>query len=279
MKTLSGIKQEPLASPYIESKASKINNTLKQMGANFYITCSKLRDKGNKAFHKLAWRRKSDFVCDTDFPNISYVSEKTVRDRLKKQFGVTLELVEKSPSEAISKAKRHTEASAKPKISAKEAKSAKLAEIKAKKEAKKKEIQDRIAAKKQAKIDAKKPAPKVEPKPEPKNDVKKEFKPIKEFDSKSREMLRYNGKIVGWIEKTNNDGWAYHIGKPSDRATAKFTGNTPLTKEEAMKRLKEATEVKFDKVDKQIEPPIENTKATMSQEDKDELEALMKLLD
>jgi hypothetical protein len=52
-------------------------------------------------------------------------------------------------------------------------------------------------------------------------------------------LLKKNGKVYGYVKKSNDGGYSYNIGKPTDRQVSTFTGNKePLTKEQAIERLK-----------------------------------------
>lgn len=53
-------------------------------------------------------------------------------------------------------------------------------------------------------------------------------------------FLKRGSRILGYIGEVKNEGWAYYIGKPSDRSVSRFTGNTPLSKEQAKERLLDA---------------------------------------
>lgn len=52
--------------------------------------------------------------------------------------------------------------------------------------------------------------------------------------------LKKGNRILGYVGETMSEGWSYTIGKPSDATVATFTGNVPLTENQARERLMEA---------------------------------------
>jgi len=52
--------------------------------------------------------------------------------------------------------------------------------------------------------------------------------------------LKRGNRIIGYVGETEKEGWAYYIGKPSNRSVARFTGKEPLTEVQAKERLMNA---------------------------------------
>lgn len=57
-------------------------------------------------------------------------------------------------------------------------------------------------------------------------------------EKNGRFLVKINNKIRGYVRPSNDGGFSYNIGKPSDVMVSSFTGNLkPLTKEQAIERL------------------------------------------
>ena len=50
-------------------------------------------------------------------------------------------------------------------------------------------------------------------------------------------ILKRGNRIIGYIVETKTEGWGYIFGKPSDQNSLRFTGNDPLTEDQAKERL------------------------------------------
>jgi hypothetical protein len=101
------IVSQGLSDSFVQTNALKINEALHKLGARFYQVCSSLKEKSNKSYFKLTWRRIGNQCFTGDdritFPNASYISEKVVKEQLRKNFGITLTEIEANPKEAIAK--------------------------------------------------------------------------------------------------------------------------------------------------------------------------------
>ncbi len=174
-----------LADPYIENEASAVNKTLKQMGVPFYIVCSTRAEKTDKRLKQLSWRRLGQ-TCNPDYPNATYISEKVVRARLQKDFGVSLLMVRDKPKEAIKKAEEFWAKKAE--------KAQKIAEKKANKGIRKTKPVKKV---KEIKVKIEKVAKTIEKKAEKviKEAVKKDLSP-KQIEKKAEEVKKEVAKAT-----------------------------------------------------------------------------------